>query len=151
MSVLDKIKRFFISKEESYQTVYKLCNHEELNDFLCKNTQNLGRPWNRVKKLNNHKYQEGVSYIHFFKNKEDMPFLRAGLSKREFVCEFSIPKSVLQEHIGKGRYANPSGYDFYTKKITEYALPTSKFNPDYFVKFTPINDFLKNDSEKLEP
>jgi hypothetical protein len=66
---------------------------------------------------------------------------------KQYFCTYSIPSNILRKHMGKGLYI-PSGYDLsYTVK--EYAIPSEEFNPNWLISTQTIQDFLIEESMKM--
>ena len=103
--------------------VYRYLHETELNNILSGKTGNLGVEYGKYenKENNTHKYRSGVSYMHFFKNKDSMlmtSFLYRNLDGNFYFCTFDIPFQVLALHGGKGFYP-ASGY-YNTTVLKEY-------------------------------
>ena len=49
--------------------VYRYLTEEELDDIQSDNVENIGSEYNNVdyKRVNTHKYRDGIKYLHFSK------------------------------------------------------------------------------------
>ena len=122
--------------------VYRYLSEEELNLIKQGSVESLGNTFDKksYKRQNNHRYQSGVRYIHFYKNIESMEHIRREHMKemkkgiRFYFCSFNVPNVILALHRGKGHY-DGNGYDT-VGAITsvEYALPVTKFDPAWLDK-----------------
>lgn len=118
--------------------VYRYLGSEELQDFLHKDMHKVGSTYKEKVPQNTHKYKNGVRYLHFFKHLRDFPTIQKVLGKPEgrFLCKFDIPLRMLITSKGTGYYVDYfSGYDYGCEKIKEFAVETSKIQPDYLVDF----------------
>lgn len=120
--------------------VYRYLSQTELDNFLSGNIADVGSTYDNqenYKRINNHRYKEGVKYLHFFKNKEDcrrVRFNSEGNFAEFYVAEFDVPITVLALHMGSGRY-NASGYFTDIESVREFAVPTSKIKARYLLNF----------------
>lgn len=115
--------------------VYRYTTEEELKHIIKGDTRYLGDYNDEItmwSSHNTHRYKYGHRYLHFFKDRESIEYLklvRKRQSKRKmFICSFDIPKSILKHCKGKGYYSSgTSGYDQQHVKLTEYAVDVDNF------------------------
>ncbi len=114
--------------------VYRYMCEAELKAFLEGDMEKLGST--KVNNASNtHKYKQGVKYLHFFKNVEDLRSIRgikASLKDNYYIGLFDIPISILAMGMGKGYY-NGRGYDIDHVAVREYAIPVEKIKADNLV------------------
>ena len=121
--------------------VYRYLSQIELDNFLSGNLTEVGTTYNPkdgYKRINNHRYKEGVKYLHFFKHKEDcrrVRFNSEGKPVDFYVAEFDVPITVLALHMGSGRY-NARGYITDIESVREFAIPASKIKARYLLSYT---------------
>lgn len=125
--------------------VYRYVSEYELRNILQNNVENLGFEYNGSYGLsNNHKYKKGVKYLHFFKHKSAINFIRLYHTKencRHFVCTFDIPYLLLFKGMGKGRY-ELSGMDYLTTTEREYIVPANEFKKEWLKSYVTEQYFL---------
>ena len=139
MSILDKFKGIFT--QDKTKTVYRYISQRELSLLETGNLESLGSTYSRKEVSNTHKYNEGENYLHFFDSTNLPPTGLSSLSKtKEYLCVLEIDKNILSHYKGTGYYP-PQGYDFDYTYITEYAIPTSEYNPNWLTSITPINSY----------
>ncbi len=112
--------------------VYRYLDEVELACFEKGDLENVGATYPRRVDSNSHRYQSGVKYIHFFRDLDDLQYIRA--TKREsdsayFICQFNIDPITLIKNAGVGYY-EARGYDMDTAKVREFAIPVSEIKPD---------------------
>ncbi len=121
--------------------VYRYTTEEELKNIIQGNKCLLGDYNDEITKWsshNTHKYKYGHKYLHFFKHKKSIEYLKLfrknKANKNMFVCSYDIPRSVLRLYKGKGYYdSGTSGYDFFNIALTEYAVDVEEFWCDWLV------------------
>ena len=106
--------------------VYRYLGARELKEILAGHNETIGKTFSRkfFRRSNSHKYKDGVRYLHFFQNKDDIEkikFEHSDASIQFYICEFDIPKKLLKK--GTGRYDNKRGYEHFVEKTKEYILP----------------------------
>ena len=111
--------------------VYRYLGARELGEILRGNVAEIGKPFSRklFRRANSHKYQEGIKYLHFFQNREDIEkikFEHQSAPTDFYICEFDIPKKKLKK--GVGRYTNHRGYEQYVERAREYIIPSQEFD-----------------------
>lgn len=125
--------------------VYRFVSERELVNILSGNNHLLGAEYNGQYKLsNNHKYEKGVKYLHFFKHKSAISFIRLYHTKdncKHFVCTFDIPYSVLFKGKGKGRYET-GGMEYLTTTEREYIIPTNEFDCSWLKSYQTEQSYL---------
>lgn len=119
--------------------VYRYLTERELNCIKSGNTQDIGSFFDRekFKKVNNHRYKENVRYLHFFKTTKMIHLIRnlhRHDNQKYYICEFNIPLKNLLCHFGFGFY-EASGYDLDNYRVLEFAIESSKLNPNWLVKY----------------
>ncbi|MBE5735428.1 MAG: hypothetical protein E7361_03185 [Clostridiales bacterium] len=118
--------------------LYRYMTESELNAFNLNDLTNVGSVFDKTtghKYANTHCYEEGVKYLHFFKNKSDIKFMRSmykEVEKEFYICEFDVPVLTALKYRGKGIY-DMGGYDTDRVYATEYAIPVFKLKPEYLV------------------
>jgi|GEM_PF-2977595 len=114
--------------------VYRYMCEAELKAFLEGNMAKVGT--SRVNNASNtHRYKQGVKYLHFFKNVEDLRSIReikASSKDNYYIGLFDIPLPILAMGMGKGYY-NGRGYDIDHITVREYAIPAEKVKADNLV------------------
>ncbi|MBQ9792768.1 MAG: hypothetical protein IJW32_03395 [Clostridia bacterium] len=135
MSLFQDIK----SKFSKTQTVYRYVTGEELDFFLNEDTSQLGAKFTGEKLSNSHKYKD-EPYLHFF-DTQDLPVhvINSLPGDKTHLCSFEIDKHTLSKYKGEGYYP-PHGYDLDYTYITEYAIPASEYQVDWFKSATPLKD-----------
>lgn len=135
MSLFQDIK----SKFSKTQTVYRYVTDEELDFFLNEDTSHLGAKFTGEKLSNSHKYTD-EAYLHFFSS-QNLPIyvINSLPGDKTHLCSFEINKHTLNKYKGEGYYP-PHGYDLDYTSITEYAIPVSEYQPDWFKSATPLKD-----------
>lgn len=125
--------------------VYRFCNEQELQCIQQNQLDTLGSYCVRQKnQANNHKYQKGEKYLHFFDKKEEgIDVLKHLKDDKTYLCSYSIDWDNLKNHRGKGYYIDGTpGYVYdYFKRIKEYAVPISELTLGEnlnMVEFEPI-------------
>lgn len=99
--------------------VYRVCKNIEFKKILNENNfNNIGNYFTKTN-LNTHNYDEKYKYLHFFKDKESIFYLRT--LKDRYLCIYDIPEEILSKYIGTGYY-----WDFINYKdlndVVEYAI-----------------------------
>ena len=140
--------------------VYRYLSEPELNNMISGKTSELGQDGTFIKiaqrkyktKLNTHRYVSGEKYLHFFKSLSDIEYIRQ--ERRDYTgnfyfAEFEIPPLVLFFAAGKGFYSSLHGYDCFTESVSEFAVKSKNFNPDWLVGYTLDHDkkHFMNESE----
>ena len=121
--------------------VYRYLSQTELDAFLSKDISSIGCEYDKndgYKRINNHRYKDGVKYLHFFKDKEDCQRVRTlheGKPVEFYIAEFDIPITVLALHLGQGRY-NTRGFSEDIESVREFAIPASKIKARYLLSYT---------------
>ena len=120
------------------QIVYRFLTKQELNDWL-NNKNNISKSYknDNMAQSNNHKYIEGVKYVHFFENLIDAPSVLNILDQNtNILCKFELPTSTLSKHEGLGSY-----YDQNMDKETvkEYAIPVDLVDAKCLKEYKVIN------------
>lgn len=103
---------------------------------------------------NTHRYETGISYIHFFRYYESAEyfFKRPRVSMNsldEYIAYMTvnIPNDILRKRIGYGFYnLDTKPFDFYNIPIPEYAIKQEEMSPEYIVE---INSFVKHEYQNL--
>ena len=101
--------------------VYRVCSKSEIIKLINnKSFDEIGSKYENIQN-NNHSYIPNIFYMHFFKNKEDIFYLRNTLKR--FICTFDIDENLLEEYKGIGKYINKIDVrkDDY---VIEYAIPS---------------------------
>lgn len=122
--------------------VYRLLSEKELKLIKNGETQKLGHIFFGAGASNNHKYKDGVRYIHFFKNKHSINYIKgermAMDNSPHYICEFDIPFFTLLGCMGKGEYLELDSYEYIG--FIEYALEADKFNPNWLKSITKVDN-----------
>ena len=117
--------------------VYRYLCDRELRAILCDFKDHIGSYFNHGDKLaNTHKYQINTRYLHFFKNKSAIKYIKPYHSKdnRDFyICTFDIPKEILAKGVGKGTYETCGGYDQVLTKEKEFIVKVDDFDCNWLV------------------
>lgn len=126
--------------------VFRYMTQAELNNILLGNYEKIGSCIVRDKNFisNTHKYQKGVKYLHFFKNRKNIERIKEYYRSRTcdcYICEFNIPLSKLIFHSGLGYYNEGKGYDMYITSVVEFALPVEDFDKSYLVSYQKDKTF----------
>lgn len=131
--------------------VYRYLSKNELNALLAGDFDKVGQVYNKneMSRINSHKYKESVRYLHFFKNEDDIAYVRnAGFLPYGdyYVCTFDIPLFILLFGIGEGYY----GYNG-ALKATEFIVPADLMKTKYLRDFkldtslkSPLQDMIEN-------
>ncbi len=112
--------------------VYRLCNEEEGTKILNgEDFQNIGKPFTKRITANDFNYLEGEKYLHFFKRKDNIFYLR--IREGKYICTYDIPDDILKTSEGTGRYHNYI-YSHIIDEVPEYAINCKLLKPEYIVK-----------------
>ncbi len=126
--------------------VYRYLSKRELDAFMVGDMDSVGAEYSEkpCAVSNTHKYEEGVKYLHFFKNLEDLKHINKVRTntKEHFVCQFDIPFLTLLTHTGVGYYET-SGYDSLYETVREFAVPVDKIQPDYLKAYVSTTELSK--------
>ncbi len=106
-----------------------------------------------VKGQNTHHYEDGTSYIHFFRYSESAEyyFKRYRVSMNhldEYIAYMTanIPGDILRNRMGYGFYnLEEAPFDSFDIPIPEYAIPEEEMKPEYIVE---VNSFIKYEYKK---
>lgn len=118
--------------------VYRYLSEDELNAIKSGQLDKIGNEFNRefFKKTNTHKYKAGVKYLHFFKSKKDVKYIKEyyrNYKGKFYTCEFDIPVKVLKKGIGFAKYTTGTGYDIYNVKKLEFIVPVCEFKKEWLI------------------
>ena len=119
--------------------VYRYLNDRELRAILCDFKDHIGSYFNHGDKLaNTHNYKINTRYLHFFKNKSAIKYIKQYHINdfREFyICTFDIPKEILLKGVGKGTYETSDGdeHELITEK--EFVVKVDDFNCEWLVDY----------------
>lgn len=126
--------------------VYRFLSKKELDIILQGQTQQLGNFFYGRDLSNSNKYKEGVKYIHFFRKKSSIEYIKqvrtaeAKTSNHKnvecYVCEFDIPITKLIFNTGIGTYNELSGYG--QLSLIEFAIDARQFNPKWLVCYEKV-------------
>ncbi len=134
--------------------VYRCIKLQEvINKYLNKRNEKFDNPT-----LNNHKYQEGKEYIHFFRYNEFATYYfnfgKDGSYEKEnenyiLFMTANIPEDILEKF---------SGFGFYELNgeklpIPEYAIPIEEFSTEFIVNITnrPMGFYVReNENEEYK-
>lgn len=119
--------------------VYRVCGEKEVSKILsgCDYSR-LGNNFPvSYNDKNTHKYESGQLYLHFFKDKADILYLKD--LKGCYLCSYDISSEILDIYEGVGYY-----YDLlnYSKLygILEYAIKSNELSLDYLIQIEYIKD-----------
>lgn len=121
------------------KNVYRYVTDEEASFFESGDIDMLGAKFKGEDLSNSHKYKD-EPYLHFFST-QDLPahIINSLPGDKTHLCSFEIDKLTLSKYKGEGYYS-PHGYDLDYTYITEYAIPVSEYQPDWFKSATPLKD-----------
>lgn len=117
--------------------VYRYVSEDELKCILNENISEIGHSFDKNKiACNNHKYKQGVKYLHFFSSKSSIEYFKKlnYTNGVHYICEFNIPLKVLIKGIGKGYY-DIGGMDFITIPQREFIVPVSEFRKEWLKSY----------------
>jgi len=127
--------------------VYRLMSKKELDLFVSKDMNSIGKPFPKGKLSNNHRYKKGIKYVHMFRNLKDINFVRFERdSEFEYVATFDIPMITLMISCGKGLYSGVKNGEFKQKYVKEYAINSERIKPEYLIEYAKIDEFKQNDN-----
>lgn len=119
--------------------VYRYLNDRELRAILCDFKDHIGSYFNHGDKLaNTHKYQINTRYLHFFKNKSAIEYIKQyhKNDNRDFyICTFDIPKEILAKGLGKGTYETKGGDDQVLTTEKEFIVKVDDFDCEWLVEY----------------
>ena len=140
---MDLFKYF---NKDKTKTVYRFVSSRELELLQNGETEGFGLEHDRIKEMNNHKYDKDEKYFHLFDSAEIPPHVVRSLpGEKTHLCSFEIEKSILNQYKGTGFYS-AQGYDFDYLALKEYAIPMSEYKPDWFKDSTPLeNNFMQTE------
>lgn len=125
--------------------VYRYMKLSELNHILNGEFDQVGATYDgEYSASNNHKYEKGVKYLHFFKHKDSIQYIskyHARSSSAYFVAEFDIPYSILFAGKGRGKY-EVAGMDYLTITQREYIVPVEKMKSEYLKSYVEEKKFF---------
>lgn len=120
--------------------VYRICKRTELQKiFEYNNFTNVGYNFS-ILDLNTHNYNKNSKYLHFFKNKESIFYLRT--LKDRYICVYDIPEDILNRYKGIGYYLDYINYRI-LNEVTEYAIENNVID----LKFLKQVGYIKRDIE----
>lgn len=121
------------------KAIYRFLTKEEFDKWMTGRKDEISSPYVKdgLRQSNNHKYVEGVKYVHFFKHIEDAPIILSILDlSHDHLCKFEIDEDVLLEHRGVGKYT----IDFNDcKDVCEYAVPLDLIYEGQLKEFRIVN------------
>lgn len=122
--------------------VYRYLPNNELIKMINGDIENIGSFYENNTLSNTHNYKPDKKYLHFFKNIKDLDRIRRIKVKTDnmYLAEFEIPLITLIKHSGKGAYM-PQGYDTDFDTVTEFAIPTKEFQPNFLKNFVADPNF----------
>lgn len=132
--------------------VYRYLSKTELDAILEGRIEDIGQFYTRHnhQEINTHHYKDNVRYLHFFKNKDNIKYIkRVDFLPFDdyYIGEFNIPALQLIQSVGFGYYAE-SGYKYGdVSKVMEFALPVDKMKREYLINYSLINP-SKTESDK---
>ena len=129
--------------------VFRYTTAEELNKILNGETQGIGHPYVR-NPSNTHRYKSKKRYLHFFKKKESIEYLKQ-FKRQEgtfYICEYDIPMLVLMLGRGYGVY-RPLKYEEYHSRHVEYIIEEENFNPSWLKSYEIDKTFGDQKIENL--
>lgn len=126
--------------------VYRYLSEEELKHILKNENNQIGASYSSKLACNNHKYRFGVKYLHFFKHKDSIKYLKSQMKfiRPYYICEFNIPLKVLSKGVGKGYY-DVGGMDYITISQREFIVPANEMKKEWLVSYK--QDSLDNIKE----
>lgn len=110
--------------------IYRYVTQEEL-DMMKEKSPELGKTYGNDQ-LNDFRYKEGVKYLHFFKKKKSIKYIKElykGKNNTFYVCTFNVPFSTLMFHSACGYYYDREKKD--CTHVKEYAIYAKKFQPEW--------------------
>ena len=108
--------------------VFRLCRENEIQQILDKQSfKDIGRYYSNFG-CNEHKYENNKKYLHFFKTKSDLLYLR--FLKGKYICEYDIPQNICEKYIGVGRYCDYVNFAELVW-IKEIAIPSDLLKFEY--------------------
>ena len=128
--------------------VYRYLSEEELAHILKNETDKIGAEYNNSKlTCNNHRYRQGVKYLHFFKHKVSIKYLKMQMKfiSPYYICEFNIPLRVLAKGVGKGYY-DIGGMEYIIISQREFIVPAKDLKKEWLIGYK--QDSLNATSEK---
>ena len=134
--------------------VYRYLEKQELDNIISRNISKVGKEYQKFdgKLSNNFKYEENVSYIHFFAEKPSMEYIRRikfDKNGQFYFCVFDVPKEDLI--LGLGTYHSNDMKQ--TVQVKEYIFDTKKLKKEYLVGFqkdrTRKQDNIKFKNQQL--
>lgn len=128
--------------------VYRYLSEEELAHILKNETDKIGAEYNNSKlTCNNHRYRQGVKYLHFFKHKDSIKYLKMQMKfiRPYYICEFNIPLRVLAKGVGKGYY-DIGGMEYIIISQREFIVPAKDLKKEWLIGYK--QDSLNATSEK---
>ena len=135
--------------------VYRYLDETELALFEMGEMDKIGTTYPRRCEQNTHRYQPGVKSLHFFRDLDDLNYIRRINNQPNthyYICQFSIDPITLIRHSGTGYY-EASGYDIDVNKVREYAIPVSEIEPDdlkFYIKDQDRNITSKEAYSRFE-
>ena len=127
--------------------VYRYLSDEELKHILKNENNQIGASYSSKLACNNHKYRSGVKYLHFFKHKDSIKYLKSQMKfiRPYYICEFKIPLKVLSKGVGKGYY-DVGGMDYITISQREFIVPANEMKKEWLVSYKQDSlDNIKGD------
>lgn len=121
--------------------VYRYLSQDELVAICSGRVDKLGSTFDKKqckkRNQNNHRYKPNTRYLHFFKDKSSLEYIRRERLSDDktgtyFFCSFNIPNTILFFHRGHGNYDGNYDIPFYS--VTEYAIPVDTFDPHWLDK-----------------
>ncbi len=136
--------------------VYRYLTQAELDAFLAKDISIVGSEYdNSYRRVNTHRYKDGVNYLHFYMHQKDIRCAKAmHRDDRQdyYTCQFNIPVMTLLRHRGHGIY-DIGGYDCDIYRAVEFAIPVDEIKAEYLTdyEYDKIHHEEANPLEGMKP
>ena len=130
--------------------VYRICKQEEFESIIDDVAfSNLGSRFDfDTSKLNTHKYDATETYLHFFKELDNVIYL--GELKDHYLCYYDIPEDLLEQYKGIGFYRELNLF-MRNCDLVEYAIPSKLLNREYIVGIDRIKTEIDLDDYIEDP
>jgi len=119
--------------------VYRVCGIEEINYIIDNGNFSTIGSLGKSTEANNHNYQYGCNYMHFFLNMHDINYISS--EKGSCICTYDIPKEVLDRYCGVGKYIDFIDFKKRTY-VVEFAIKSEEMRLEYLKRADVLTTFV---------
>ncbi|MCM1052906.1 MAG: hypothetical protein NC483_02895 [Ruminococcus sp.] len=108
--------------------VYRTCRREEVEYILKNSNFNIVSSYSHNYYGNTHRYQDGVSYMHFFSDISSIFYMKT--NRGRCICIYDIPTDILEKYKGIGIYTDYICFR-HEEHVREYAIDIGEMRVEY--------------------